>query len=37
MTKENLESIFEIEQPIIFLNDNQLVRVEGDKFRIWEG
>lgn len=37
MTKENLESIFEIEQPIIFLNDNQLVRVEGDKFQIWEG
>lgn len=37
MTKENLEDIFEINQPIIFLNDNQLVRVEGDKFQIWEG
>lgn len=35
--RENPEAFYSIEQPIICLNDNQLVRVEGDKFRIWEG
>lgn len=34
---ENPEEFYSIEQPIICLNDNQLVRVEGDKFQIWEG
>lgn len=33
----NFEKFFEINEPIIFLNDNQLVRVEGDNFQIWEG
>lgn len=35
--RENPEEFYSIEQPIICLNDNQLVRVEGDKFQIWEG
>jgi len=34
--RENLEKIYEIRQPIIFLHDDQVVRVEGDKFWIWE-
>ena len=25
-----------VDQPMIFLNDNQLVRVKGDSFQIWE-
>lgn len=37
MTKKNLEELYNISEPIIFLNDNQLVYVEGDKFQIWEG
>lgn len=32
--KENTEAFYSIEQPIICLNDNQLVRVEGEKFQI---
>lgn len=35
--RENPEAFYSIEQPIICLNDNQVVRVEGDKFQIWEG
>lgn len=35
--REKPEEFYSIEQPIICLNDNQLVRVEGDKFQIWEG
>lgn len=31
------EEFFSIDQPIICLNDNQLVYVEDDKFQIWEG
>lgn len=34
--RENLDDFFSINQPIICLNDNQLVYVEGDKFQIWE-
>lgn len=37
MTMENLEKLFEISQPIICLNDNQLIRAEGDSFQIWQG
>ncbi len=37
MTRENLDELYSIAQPIIVLNDNQLVYVEGDKFQIWEG
>lgn len=37
MTRENLERIYNIAQPIICLNDNQLVYVEGEEFQIWEG
>ncbi len=33
----NFEKFFRIEEPIIFLNDNQLVYVEGNRFQIWEG
>ncbi len=36
-TRENLEKLYSIDQPIICLNDNQLVYVEDDKFQIWEG
>lgn len=36
MFSENLEQIYQIDQPMIFLNDNQLVRVKGDSFQIWE-
>lgn len=35
--RESPEEFYSIEQPIICLNDNQLVRVEGYKFQIWEG
>ena len=35
--KEHPEEFFSITQPIICLNDNQLVCVEGDEFQIWEG
>lgn len=35
--KEYPEEFFSITQPIICLNDNQLVYVEGDEFQIWEG
>lgn len=37
MTRDNLEELYNISQPIICLNDNQLIRVEGDSFQIWEG
>lgn len=33
----HINQFFSISQPMIFLNDNQLVYVEGDKFQIWEG
>lgn len=36
MFSENLEQIYQIDQPMIFLNDNQLVRVKGDSFQICE-
>lgn len=36
-TRENLEELYSIACPIIFLNDNQLVYVEGKNFQIWEG
>lgn len=35
--RENPEEFYSIKQPIICLNDNQLVYVDGDKFQIWEG
>lgn len=34
---DHIDQFFSISQPMIFLNDNQLVYVEGDKFQIWEG
>lgn len=34
---ENAEEFYSIEQPIICLNDNQLVYVEGDDFQVWKG
>lgn len=34
--KENPEEFYSIKQPIICLNDNQLVYVDDDKFQIWE-
>lgn len=34
---ENAEEFYSITQPIICLNDNQLIYVEGDSFQIWEG
>lgn len=34
---DNFDKFYAIAEPIIFLNDNQLVYVEGDKFQIWEG
>lgn len=37
ITRENLEDLYGISEPIICLNDNQLVYVEGNKFQIWEG
>lgn len=37
MTRENLEELYNIAQPIICLNDNQLIRVRGKQFEIWEG
>lgn len=36
-TVGNFEKLFAISEPIIFLNDNQLVYVEGKNFQIWEG
>lgn len=33
---DNFEKFYVISEPMIFLNDNQLVYVEGDKFQIWE-
>ncbi len=36
-TVGNFEKFFQISEPIIFLNDNQLVYVEGKNFQIWEG
>lgn len=33
--KEHPEEFFSITQPIICLNDNQLVYVDGDEFQIW--
>jgi len=36
MFAENMDKIYNIDQPMIFLNDNQLVRVKGDNFQIWE-
>lgn len=35
--REKLDKAYDIRQPLIFLNDNQLVYVESDKFQIWEG
>jgi len=35
--RECPEEFYSIEQPIICLNDNQAVYVEGDKMQIWEG
>ncbi len=35
--QENPEEFYSISQPIICLNDNQLIRVEGDSFQIWQG
>lgn len=37
MTRKNLEELYNIPEPIICLNDNQLVYVEGENFQIWEG
>lgn len=34
---ENAEGFYSIERPIICLNDNQLIYVEGDSFQIWQG
>lgn len=35
--RENPGAFYSITQPIICLNDSQVVRVEGDKFQIWDG
>ena len=35
--KDNFEKFYAISEPMLFLNDNQLVYVESDKFQIWEG
>lgn len=35
--RENAEEFYSIEQPIICLNDSQVVYVEGDTYQIWEG
>ena len=32
---EHIERIYSIDQPMIFLNDNQLIHVEGNNFQIW--
>lgn len=37
MTRDFLEELYSVPEPIIILNDNQLVYVEGDKFQILEG
>lgn len=34
---ENFEKFYAISEPMIFLNDDQLVYVEGDTFQIWRG
>lgn len=36
MTRDFLEKIYDIPEPIIMINDDQLIYVEGDKFQIWE-
>lgn len=36
MTRDFLEELYRISEPIVVINDNQLVYVEGDKFQIWE-
>lgn len=35
--RENPEEFYSITEPLICLNDNQLVYVEGESFQIWEG
>lgn len=35
--RETPNEFCNISQPIICLNDNQLIRVEGDSFQIWQG
>ena len=35
--RETPNEFYNISQPIICLNDNQLIRVEGDSFQIWQG
>lgn len=37
MTRDFLEELYSISEPIITLNDNQLIYVDGDNFQIWEG
>ncbi len=34
--RENPEEFYSIKQPIICLNDNQVIRVDGENFQIWE-
>lgn len=34
--QDHLEAFCSIDQPIICLNDNQLIHVEGDNFQIWQ-
>ena len=34
---ETPDEFYSISQPIICLNDTQLIRVEGDNFQIWQG
>ena len=34
---ETPDEFYSISQPIICLNDDQLIRVEGDSFQIWQG
>lgn len=35
--REHLDEFYNISEPIITLNDDQLIYVEGDQFQIWEG
>lgn len=35
--RENPDEFYSITEPLICLNDNQLVYVEGESFQIWEG